>query len=195
MMADEGRDLRASLGCGAVSGRKAVSLTRTELREELEAQRKRRIDPYRMHLQFLTGLIGFCLAVIVAVLAALPKSEAPSFNLTIGGGSAAASGGATASVTVAALGGILAWIAIAALVATFAAFIVQVARCWRAVKERDQATPPPINAYCITALWVVAWVPILPGAGAVIYCVRGGSALLNGASALAGFWPALRTLF
>jgi hypothetical protein len=172
-----------------------MSLTVTELRDELEAARRRRIDPYRTHLQFLIGLIGFCLAVIVGVLAALPKSEGSSFNLTIGGGGASAAGAAAAGVSGAALGGVLAWIALAALVATLSAFIVQVARGLRALHERNVTPPPVVDGRIVAALWVVAALPILPGAVAVAYCVRVGAALLSGAGAVQNLSSAFRALF
>src|SRR5579862_8493725 len=102
----------------ATSGETQMSLTIDNLKDELEASRKRRIDPYRTHLQFLIGVMGVNVAVIVGVLAALPKAgEGSSFNLTIGGGGASATGAAASGVSSAALGGVLAWIAISALAA------------------------------------------------------------------------------
>jgi len=173
-----------------------MSLTIVELRTELEAARRRRIDPYRPHLQFIAGLLGFCLAVIVGVLAALPKSEGSSFNVTIGGGGASAAGAAS-GLNAAALGGVLAWISIAALAATVVALIVQISRGVRGKRERAHAGADPlaVSDGAVLALWLFCVVPIVPGAVAVAYCIRVGAALLNGGGALQGFGAAFRALF
>ena len=172
-----------------------MSLTLDDIKAALEESRRRRIDPYRTHLQFLIGVMGVDVAVIVGVLAALPKAgEGSAFNVTIGGGGASATGAAASGVSSAALGGVLAWIAISALAAMIASFIVQVARGLRAQSDRNQSPPPVVNPWMVGALWLVAILPMVPGAAAIAYCVRVGATLLNGASALQSLRDALHAL-
>ncbi|MGH7050497.1 MAG: hypothetical protein ACREE5_07615, partial [Acetobacteraceae bacterium] len=79
---------------------------------------ERRHDPFRPLLQFLGGLIAFCLGIVVGVFAALPKE-----------------GQKLLPISEATLGGVLTFISISALVATLAAFGTGVARMARAESD------------------------------------------------------------
>jgi hypothetical protein len=124
-------------------------------------------DPYRTTIQFLAGLIAFCLAVIVGIFSAFPD---PPVDAT--------------DVVYRMLGGVLAWISITALVATISALITQILK--RAHHEKPGAAGPP--------WWGLALLMSIPaglGAMAVTYCVRGGAAILNSDTGLIGFAEAI----
>ncbi|MGH7189349.1 MAG: hypothetical protein ACREF0_09260, partial [Acetobacteraceae bacterium] len=88
------------------------------IRQLLTEQRQQRHDPFRPLLQFLGGLIAFCLGIVVGVFAALPKE-----------------GQKLLPISEATLGGVLTFISISALVATLAAFGTGVARMARAESD------------------------------------------------------------
>jgi hypothetical protein len=118
-------------------------------------------DPYRTTFHFLGGLLAFCLAVIVGIFNALPD---PPLDPADG--------------VIRMFGGVLAWIAITALVATACAAIAQALKY--AHLQKGTAAP----GVWLPALLMAA--PAVFGAVAVAYCVRGGAALLNGDSGLIG---------
>lgn len=124
-----------------------------EIRQILTEQRQQRHDPFRPLLQFLVGLLTFCLGILVGVFAALPKE-----------------GQKLLPISEETLGGVLTAISISALAATVAAFGTGVARMVRA--ESD----------CVKGLlWFFGFAAVAFGAVAVAYCVRGGLQLLGGA--------------
>jgi len=154
-----------------------MSLTADDLRSELERARRRRVDPFRPHLQFLVGLATFSLGILIGVFAALPKDSA---KLTAN--------------AAAMLGGVLAWMSVAALTAALAALFVQIVKGvfnWRD-RGKEASTIP---ACSVVLLWIVSVLPIVPGAVAVSYCLRAGAAMLNASPSLQGFFGAVQSLF
>jgi hypothetical protein len=127
-------------------------------------------DPYRTTFHFLGGLIAFCLAVIVGVFNAFP---APPIDAT--------------SPTNRVLGGVLAWMAIAALAATVNAAITQILK--REYRRKPSEAGPPW-----WGLALLMGVPVLPGAMAVVYCVRAGAAILGSDAELVSLAKAICTL-
>ena len=146
-------------------------------REALTEDRRDRLDPFRPYLQFLIGLITFALAILVGVFAALPKEKET-----------------LAAPFAAMLGGVLAWMALAALVATVVAAIVQATKYWHA-RPNKRGVVPEFTARKGGWLWVIVVLPIVPGFVAVLYCLRAGAAMLNGATTLEGAWAAFLSLF
>src|SRR6185437_3413098 len=120
----------------------------------------RRRDPFRPYLQFLTGLIGFSALTIVGLAAALTSKDA----------------GISVNPAVKSFGGVFAWMAITALVATVAALVME---AWRSLA----GDPPTLNKHGARLLCVL---PALSGLWAVLFCVRGGTIILN-----AGVLPSL----
>lgn len=127
-------------------------------------------DPYRTTIHFLAGLVAFCLAVIVGIFNALPHPPVCTYTLTYR-----------------MLGGVLAWMAITALVATFCAAFAQL----RKSHLREHPNPPWKGERATLMI-----VPALFGGMAVIYCVGAGLAILNNnlgplktASAICKLWP------
>ncbi|MGH7077919.1 MAG: hypothetical protein ACREFU_07440 [Acetobacteraceae bacterium] len=112
---------------------------------------ERRHDPFRPLLQFLVGLITFCLGILVGVFAALPKE-----------------GQKLIPISEAMLGGVLTFISISALAATRAAYRTAIARMARAE-----------SGFVKGLLWFIGFVAVAFGAVAVAYCVRGGLQLLG----------------
>lgn len=115
-------------------------------------------DPYRTTLHFLAGLVAFCLAVIVGIVNALPDPPVATYPMTHR-----------------LLGGVLAWIALTALVATVCAIGAQY-RKHRYLALQNDDPPPKVPAGWPLALMLL---PVLPGAMAVVYCVGCGLAMLN----------------
>lgn len=110
-------------------------------------------DPYRTTIHYLSGLIAFCLAVLAGVFANFSDAKGTALY--------------------AALGGILTWMAITALVAAAMA-ITQVLK----VSYRQDWTPdttPPSKL----RLYLLMGVPTLFGLMPVIYCLRGGAVMLS----------------
>lgn len=85
-----------------------------------------------------------------------------------------------------ALGGVLAWIALAAFAATVAGGFAQLMR-WR---YRDDSAGR-VHRYGPVLCMAV---PALCGLVAVSYCVRWGAAVLSEPPLAPGFWPALAEL-
>jgi hypothetical protein len=129
-------------------------------------------DPFRLAVLFLGGLIGFCLALLVPVFSTLHDFQAdacnPAYRM---------------------LGGVLAWISIAALVATVGALIAQLCRyAYRLGRFRNPA--------CVTGMLILLMgTPVIPGAIAVGYCILGGSAILNHDATLPGWRDAVGKLW
>lgn len=124
-------------------------------------------DPYRTTIYFLAGLIAFCLAVITGIFNAFP---APPVD--------------TGEVVYRMLGGVLAWISITALVATVCMAVVQILKY---MHRKDDSTQDPATA----TLALLMGIPTVFGAIAVIYCVRGGVAVLHGDTELIGLLDAV----
>ena len=146
-------------------------------REALAEDRQGRLDPFRPYLQFLIGLITFALAILVGVFAALPKEKE-----------------ALATPFGAVLGGVLAWMSLAALVATLSAAIVQATKYWHS-RANKRGIVPAFTARKGGWLWLAALAPVVPGFVAVLYCLRAGAAMLNGATSLQDSWAAFLSLF
>lgn len=122
------------------------------------AAERRAHDPYRTTIHFLAGLIAFCLAVIVGVFSALPDppvSPAPLVHRL--------------------LGGVLAWIAVAALVATACAAVAQYRKHLYRARQDSTPSPETPRKWPLTLMLL----PVAPGAMAVAYCVGSGLAMLN----------------
>ncbi|MCX5579537.1 hypothetical protein [Kaistia terrae] len=139
--------------------------------KRLEEAQQRRVDSYRPFLQFLIGHLTFTGIILVGALASLPKTGA---ELT--------------RPMAAALGGVVAWMAISALAASLVALVVQGMRLVflkRGRKPQDEWTK---------TLYVLCLVPIIPGVIAVVYCVRAGAVLLGTTPVLPSICDALRSL-
>lgn len=137
------------------------------VRGTLKGKDKAGEDPYRTTIHFLAGLIAFCLAVIVGIFNAFPDPLVDASH-----------------VVYRMFGGVLAWISITALVATFSALITQVLK--RAHRKKPSAEGPPW-----WGLALLMGVPAGLGAMAVAYCVRGGAAILSGDTDLVGMVEAI----
>lgn len=140
---------------------------RTAIQTALKEARQAEFDPYRTTIHFLAGLIAFCLAIIAGIFNALPDAPVD-----------------TGHVVYRMLGGVLAWISVTALVATFSALITQILK--RAHRKTPSAEGPPW-----WGLALLMGVPAGLGAMAVAYCVRGGAAILNGDTELVGMVEAI----
>ncbi|MFI5410329.1 hypothetical protein [Kaistia sp. UC242_56] len=133
----------------------------------------KKADPFRPCLNFLIGHFTFTLAILAATLASLPKK-----------------GEELAPGLAAALGGVLAWMALSALVASIVTLLVQVLK---ARYIRQNLAGAPKEPWTNLALILCA-LPLLPGAVAVAFCLQVGVALLPKASLLPPLGEALRRL-
>jgi hypothetical protein len=129
-------------------------------------------DPYRPALQFFVGLLAFSLALLVALIGALPKSLS--------------SGDTGYAAVLQALGGTLAWTAILAFVAAACALVVQWLKLSRQ-RAMDQGKEAPERGALVRILLLVG---LAVGLGDLYYGVVGGWAVMTqpGAAAL----PTLR---
>lgn len=130
-----------------------------------------KFDPYRTAIFFIAGVLAFCLSVIVGIFAILPDyakwKDAPFAHM---------------------VGGVLAWISIAALSATICGGILQIMkRNYFADIDAGETGVKPTNE-AISFLMVV---PILPGAFAVSDCVRGGAVMLTNSSSFPSLLDAI----
>lgn len=141
--------------------------------DQLSKADLRKSDPFRPCLNFLIGHFTFTLAILAASLASLPKK---SEELAPG--------------VAAAIGGVLAWMAISALVASVVTLLVQFLKT-RYIRQNILGLHP--EPWTNLAL-VLCVLPILPGAVAVFFCLRVGTALLPKASLLPSLGEALRSL-
>lgn len=116
-------------------------------------------DPYRTTIHFLGGLIAFCLAVIVGIFNALPDPPVTNYSLEYQ-----------------MMGRVLAWISIAALVATVCSAIAQYCKHLYRIKQHAIESSPKIPKW---RLLVLMGIPIGFGLIAVIFCVGTGLAILN----------------
>lgn len=123
------------------------------VQQAIEDADRKRYDPYRTTIHFLIALIAFCLSVIVGIFNALPDPPVSTYTLTYR-----------------MLGGVLAWIAMTALVATFCAAFAQL----RKSHTHEHEKKPWKGERAILMV-----VPALFGGMAVIYCVGVGLAMLN----------------
>ncbi len=122
-------------------------------------------DPYRPALQFFVGLLAFSLALLVALIGALPKSV-PSGDTTNG-------------AVVMALGGTLAWTAVLAFVAAACALIVQWLKLARQ-RATELGRQPRDGAALVRILLLVSLAASL---GVVYYGVVGGYAVMTSPNA------------
>ena len=147
---------------GAIAGivQKAVQESTLEaVKRAVLGANQANYDPYRTTIHFLIGLIAFCLSVIVGVFNALPDPPVRTYTLTYH-----------------MLGGVLAWIAITALVATVCSAAAQYLKhLYRADQLKGGPSPPVPKALPL----VLMSLPIVPGAFAVIYCGGVGLAIMN----------------
>ena len=141
--------------------------------DQLSKADLRKADPFRPCLNFLIGHFTFTLAILAASLASLPKK---SEDLAPG--------------VAAAIGGVLAWMAISALVASVVTLLVQFLKT-RYIRQNILGPHP--EPWTNLAL-ILCVLPILPGAVAVFFCLRVGTALLPKASLLPSLGEALRSL-
>lgn len=132
-------------------------------------------DPYRTTFVFLKGLIAFCLALIVGIVNALPDNAATFFSLTYR-----------------MLGGVLAWMAITALIATLCAAVAQGYKHYYFDAKQNNETPKPVTK---PRLVLLMGLPILTGLMAVGFCVAAGIAMLNNNAWPAGLKSALCLLW
>ena len=154
----------------------AMSITGTELAEvikQLTQADLKKGDPFRPCLNFLIGHFTFTLAILAATLASLPKK-----------------GEELAPGMAAALGGVLAWMALSALIASFVTLIVQLLKTRYIRQNTAGAAPEPWTNLAL----ILCVLPLLPGAVAVFFCLRVGVALLPKASLLPSVGDTLRTL-
>lgn len=142
-------------------------VVQTAVSGTLLATDQKRNDPYRTTIYFLAGLIAFCLAVITGIFSAFPD---PPID--------------TGDVVYRMLGGVLAWISITALAATVCMAFAQTLK----FKHRKDATPQDPDG---TMLALLMGVPTILGGIAVIYCIRGGMAILHGNTELIGLPEAI----
>ncbi|MBW8329804.1 MAG: hypothetical protein K0M48_11835 [Thiobacillus sp.] len=126
-------------------------------------------DPYRTTIHFLAGAITFCLTLMVGIVNALPAERL-----------------AFCSPTYMMLGGVLAWISVAALLATICMAIAQTGKtaCW------DKNSPDTLGGLLgKLKAWLAApkgglllslkLVPVFPAALAAGYLVLAGWAMRN----------------
>ena len=173
----------AALRDAQVSGAIAEIVQKAVRESTLEAVKKAVLganqanyDPYRTTIHFLAGLVAFCLAVIVGIFNALPDPPVCSYTLTYH-----------------MLGGVLAWIAITALVAAVCSAAAQYLKhLYRAAQLKGDPSPAVPKALPL----VLMGLPIVPGAFAVIYCGGAGLAILNNnlgplktANVICKLWP------
>jgi uncharacterized membrane protein len=165
-------DIKAIL-TEALEDAKLGAAAETRLIALCEALDKAAYNPYRLIVHFLVGLIGFCLALMVAIFSTLHNFPAGSCNPAYR-----------------MLGGVLVWISIAALVATMCAVIAQLCRHHYRCSENGK------NAELLkTKLFALMVLPVLLGAIAVGYCILGGAAILNQQAVLPGWWDAIHQLW
>lgn len=141
--------------------------------KDLAEASQRKLDPYRPYLQFLVGHLTFTGLILVGALATLPKK-----------------GAELEPPMAAALGGVLAWMALSALAASLLALAAQVLRFVyiRNGRDPDYDWSKAVGIACVVF-------PIGLGMVAVVYCLRAGVALLRAAPALPSFLETLKGLF
>ncbi|ODT16208.1 MAG: hypothetical protein ABS35_29080 [Kaistia sp. SCN 65-12] len=140
--------------------------------EKLAEADQRKADPFRPFLIFLAGHLTFTTAILVAALASLPREGA---RLT--------------PPMAAALGGVLAWMAVSAMAASLVALAVQALRKRFIMSGRK---PEADWSRLAGALCLLA---VLPGVMAVFYCLRAGAALIGGTQALPSIADTVRIVF
>ncbi|BCP52519.1 hypothetical protein K32_11360 [Kaistia sp. 32K] len=141
--------------------------------KELADANPRKLDPYRPFLQFLVGHLTFTGVILVGALATLPKK-----------------GAELEPPMAAALGGVLAWMALSALAASLLALVAQVLRFVYVRSKWDPAWDwsRAVGIACVL-------LPIGLGMVAVAYCLRAGVALLGGAATLPSLLDTVKGLF
>lgn len=134
---------------------------------------QRKLDPYRPYLQFLVGHLTFTGVILVGALATLPKK-----------------GAELEAPMAAALGGVLAWMALSALAASLLALVTQVLRYVHIRSGRDPKSDwsKAVGIACVL-------LPIGLGMVAVVYCLRAGVVLMGGGQALPSGLDILKGLF
>src|SRR5690606_6333229 len=109
------------------------------------------------------GHFTFTLAILAAALASLPKKDAE-----------------LAPAMTAALGGVLSWMALSALIASVVTLIIQVLKT-RFIKQRQAGkTVEPQTTIAL----ILCALPIIPGALAVLFCLRAGTILMKEVTSL-----------
>lgn len=141
--------------------------------EQLTRADLKKADPFRPCLNFLIGHFTFTLAILAATLASLPKK-----------------GEELAPGMAAALGGVLAWMALSALIASVVTLLVQLLKTRYIRQTQAGANPEPWTNLAL----ILCVLPLLPGAVAVFFCIRVGVALLPKANLLPPIGDALRSL-
>ncbi len=150
-----------------------------EDKKKKEEDEKKKFDPFRNAILFLAGLLAFCLSIIVGIFGTMSDFEKSQDDVLAGW----------------LLGGVLAWISLAALAATVSMLILQV---WKAVYfyRLNKGDHDWIGRVIQTLLMLG---PLLLGAGAVYYYVRVGAVMMKVASItndkLPSFMTALCSLF
>jgi hypothetical protein len=129
------------------------------------------IDPFRPYIQFLVGLLGFCAVVIAAVFAALPEEPAKLVEPAPG-----------------MLGGVLIWMTLTAVIASFFGLIIQVIKSRYMKAKSEKRATPKVSEW---RLFLMCLAPVVTGFVAVSYCVRGGAAMVAASTQLPGFWAAV----
>lgn len=174
----------AALRDAQVSGAIAEIVQKAVQESTLEAVKKAVLganqanyDPYRTTIHFLIALIAFCLSVIVGIFNALPDPPVCTYTLTYR-----------------MLGGVLAWISITALIATFCAGFAQLRKSYlrEHPKKSDGTDSTPWKGERAALMLI----PALFGTMTVIYCVGVGLSILNNnlgplksASVICKLWP------
>ena len=130
------------------------------VKEAVHEANQENYDPYRTTIHFLVGLTAFCLSVIVGIFTALRDPPVRTYTLTYH-----------------MLGGVLAWIAITALVATFCAAFAQLRKSplREHPKNADGTKAAPWKGERATLMLL----PALSGAMAVVYSAGAGLAIMN----------------
>ena len=106
----------------------ARALRNDEVQSALQQAVKGISDPWRNVRHFLAGLVTFCAAVIVGIFNALPDAMSGQSDPVIK-----------------MLGGVLAWLAIAALVATACGICAQLGS-WKCRKAYDSQEPYDVKS-------------------------------------------------
>ncbi len=141
----------------------------------LDRQSERNEDPFRTTIHFLGGLMATSVALTVGIFAAFPKS-----------------GDAVATHM---MGGMLAWIAVAAILTAICIGIVQFWK-WRyrlrliSLAESEKPKRP-----CWIGIAAIMSLPGLFSLVAASYAIRGGAAMIEGSTELPGFQCAFSILF